>query len=87
VPVLEAGYSPRSTSLSASTTEPWKQVRMVGFEPTFSGNPSRRITRLSHILNEPYKSPELQNSPHCWDRGAGRNRTYSFGLQPNLSSL
>src|SRR5258707_527299 len=25
-------------------------VRMVGFEPTLSGTPSRRIARLSHIL-------------------------------------
>src|SRR5947209_5098676 len=26
------------------------RVRMVGFEPTLSGTPNRRIARLSHIL-------------------------------------
>ena len=63
---------------------------MVGFEPTISGTPSRRIARLSHILRFGIRTSRL-SSFHASDDSAERRRKgiepYSFGLMPNLSSL
>ena len=76
------GCSPRPASNrvpSCQLARPSVSVRMVGFEPTLSGTPSRRIARLSHILIwRPHKSSQ--------PRVAGFAPTpphYKCGAEPN----
>lgn len=68
---------------------PYASVRMVGFEPTLSSTPSWRIARLSHILSRGRTSRTSCVSRPRWSGERRRKgiEPYSFGYQPNLSSL